>query len=67
MLTLIFLVCSPLSGECYSTTSTVVYTTEESCQQDALAILNRVATQRKENNLPIEQALYKCVSWGTPV
>lgn len=65
MITLIFLVCSPITGECYSATSTTIYPTTEVCEQDALIILDRVTKQRKEDNLPPEQAIYKCVSWGT--
>jgi hypothetical protein len=66
MLTLIFLVCSPITGECYSSTSTIIYPTEEACQQDAMVIIDRVSKQQKEDNLPPERAIYKCISWGTP-
>ena len=67
MLTLIFLVCSPITGECYSATSTTIYPTEEACQQDALVIMDRVAKQQEADNLPLERAIHKCISWGSPV
>ena len=66
MITLIFLVCNVLSSECYSATSTVVYTTEEACMQDAEAILSRNYALQEEGKSPPEVAIYKCVPWGEP-
>lgn len=66
MITLIFLVCNPVSGTCYSATSQVVYPTEEVCQQDALAILERNYKLQEEGKMPPEQAIYRCINWGDP-
>lgn len=67
MLTLVFLVCSPITGACYSATSEVVYPTEEACQQDALAILDRNLLMQQEGKSPKEKAIYRCVNWGEPL
>ena len=66
MFSLVFLVCSPLSGSCYTATSTVVYPTEEVCKTDALDIIERNMALQKEGKMPPEQAIFKCIAWGTP-
>lgn len=66
MITLVFLVCSPLSGECYSATSTVIYPTEDACVQDAAAIMSRVYKLQEEGKRQPEKAIYRCVDWGDP-
>lgn len=66
MITLVFLVCSPFNGECYSATSTVVYPTEAACTQDAADILNRNYKLQEEGKVPPEKAIYRCIEWGDP-
>lgn len=67
MLTLVFLVCNTLSGECYSATSGVVYKNEASCKQDGLAILDRNNKLQQEGKSPPEKAIYYCINWGEPL
>jgi hypothetical protein len=66
MITLFFLVCNTLSGECYATTSQVIYKTEQQCQQDALRIIESVKEGQKEGLYPPEKAIYVCYNWGDP-
>lgn len=66
MFSLVFLVCSPLSGECYTATSNVVYPTEEVCVKDAGDITARVYKLQEEGKRPPEKAIFRCVSWGEP-
>jgi hypothetical protein len=66
MVTLFFLVCNTLSGQCYPTTSGVFYKTEEACVQDALAIIDKVKKDQAEGKSPPEEAIYKCYNWGNP-
>ena len=66
MITLVFLVCSPISGECYSATSTVVYPTEAACTQDAVVILARNYKLQEEGKRLPEKAIYRCINWGEP-
>lgn len=64
MFTLIFAVCNTLSGQCYSTTSGIIYKDEVSCQQDALEIVDRVKEDQKLGLAPPEEAIYVCYDWG---
>ena len=66
MITLVFLVCSPFNGECYSATSEVVYTTEAACTQDAADILGRNLKLQEEGKVAPEIAIYRCIEWGDP-
>lgn len=66
MFTLIFAVCNTLSGECYSTTSGVLYKDKTSCEQNALEIIERVKEDQKLGLSPPEEAMYVCYNWGEP-
>ena len=66
MVTLLFLVCNTLSGECYPTTSGLIYKTEQQCQQDALTIIDNVKEGQAKGLYPPEEALYVCHNWGDP-
>jgi len=66
MITLVFLVCSTVSGECYSATSTTIHFQEEACISEAVAILERNYALQKEGKWPPEKAIFKCIEWGEP-
>jgi len=66
MITLVFLVCSPFTGECYSTTSGAIYSTELACQQDAADILNRNKKLEESGEIAPELAVPRCIQWGDP-
>jgi hypothetical protein len=66
MVTLLFLVCNTLSGECYPTTSGLIYKTDEECQQSAVEIIERVKEDQRLGLSPPEQAVYVCYNWGDP-
>lgn len=66
MISLLFLVCSTVTGECYSATSTVVYETEQACEQDAISIMERVYALQALGQHPSERAVFYCHNWGDP-
>lgn len=66
MITLIFLVCNTVSGNCYAATSSVIYPTEVACTKDAEEILARNYKLQEEGKSPPERAIYRCTDWGDP-
>jgi hypothetical protein len=65
MISLVFLLCLS-TGECSTTATDAVFSSEEQCHETALAIIEAGQQAVLNGELIAHRAIYRCVNWGSP-